>query len=120
MSESPVASVEHVSPAVVVHVLAGELRKPEVDALCAVVDGARKSAPSAPFVLDMANVAFAGSMALGVLVGLSQEFRARKQPLVFVNLRSDVRQSIEISRINRVLEILPDVPTALRELRGEN
>ena len=119
MSESGVASVEHLPPAGVVHVLADELRKSEVDAVCAAVDGARAGAPSSPFILDMARVTFAGSHALGVLVGLSQEFRSRQQPLIFVNLRPDVRQSIEISRINRVLEILPDIPTALGRLRGE-
>ena len=118
MSESPVASVEHLPPAVVVHVQASELRKGEVDAVCAAVDKARVAAPSSPFILDMARVTFAGSLALGVLVGLSQEFRSRQQPLIFVNLRPDVRQSMEISRINRVLEILPDIPAALSRLRG--
>ena len=118
MPESPVASIEHLPPAVVVHVQANELRKGEVDAVCAAVDAARVAAVSSPFILDMARVTFAGSLALGVLVGLSQEFRSRQQPLIFVNLRPDVRQSMEISRINRVLEILPDVPTALRQLRG--
>jgi anti-anti-sigma regulatory factor len=86
MPESPAPSVEHLPPAVVVRVLASELRKPEVDAICAEVDAARVSAPVAPFVIDMARVTFAGSMALGVLVGLSKEFRTRQQPLVLTNL----------------------------------
>ena len=119
MSQLPVTSVEHLPPAVVVHVLAAELRKPEVDAICAAVDAARVAAPASPFVLDMASVAFAGSLALGVLIGLSREFQSREQRLIFVNFQPDVRQSMEISRINRVLEILPDVPAALRRLRGE-
>ena len=119
MPASPVTAVEHLPPAVVVHVLAGELRKAEVDALCAAVDDARVAAPALPFVLDMARVTFAGSLALGVLVGLSQEFRSRQQRLVFVSLQPNVRQSVEISRINRVLEILPDVPTALSSLGGD-
>jgi anti-anti-sigma factor len=123
MPEAPVPSVEHLPPAVVVHVLAGELRKPEVDAICDAIDNARAAASppssSSPFILDMARVTFAASLALGVLVGLSKEFSSREQPLIIVNLRADVRQSIEISRLNRVLEIMPDVPTALRKLRGE-
>jgi anti-anti-sigma factor len=113
-----VTSVEHLAPAVVVHVLAGELRKAEVDAVCAAVDAARAGGGAAsPFVLDLARVTFAGSLALGVLVGLSKEFRARNQRLVFVNLQPDVREPIQISRLNSVLEILPDVPTALRAFR---
>src|SRR5688572_6393417 len=111
MSDSPVPQVEHLPSAVVVHVLAGELRKPEVDAICAAVDHARSTAPASPFILDMARVTFAGSLALGVLIGLNQEFRSRQQPLVFASLRPDVRQSMEISRISRLLDIEPDVPT---------
>jgi anti-anti-sigma factor len=118
MSASPVPSVEHLPPAVVVHVLAAEMRKNEVDALCAAIDKARLAAPSLPFILDMGRVTFAGSQALGVLVGLSQEFRTRQQSLIFVNLRPDVRQSIEISKLNRILEIMPDVPTALNNLQA--
>ena len=114
MSQTSITSVEHLPTAVVVHVLVDELRKNEVDALCAAVDNARGLAPSLPFILDMTRVTFAGSMALGVLVGLSQEFRSRNQPLIFVNLSPPVRQAIEISRLNRILEIMPDVPTALR------
>ena len=120
VAESSVTSVEHLPPAVVVHVLAGELRKNEVDAICAAVDKERVAAPSSPFIIDMARVTFAGSVALGVLVGLSQEFRTRGQLLFFVNLNKDVRQSIEISRINRILEIMPDVPAALSRLRDGN
>jgi hypothetical protein len=37
MSESPIASVEQLPQAVVVRVLAAELRKGEVDAVCAAV-----------------------------------------------------------------------------------
>ena len=91
MPESPVTSVEHLPQAVVVHVLATELRKSEVDALCAAIDNARVVAPSLPFILDMARVTFAGSVALGVLVGLSQEFRSRERRLIFVNLQTNVR-----------------------------
>ena len=118
MSEMPVPSVEHLPQAVVVHVQTNELRKAEVDAICSAIDGARATAPSLPFVLDMARVTFAGSLALGVLVGLSQEFRSRQQPLVFAGFQKDVRQSIEISRMDRVLDIEPDVPAALRRFRG--
>src|SRR5687768_4629854 len=116
MSESLVPEVEHLPEAVVVHVLAGELRKAEVDAICAAVDNARVGAAASPFILDMARVTFAGSLALGVLIGLNQEFRSRQQPLIFVNLRPDVRQSMEISRISRLMEIQPDVPAAVRKL----
>jgi anti-anti-sigma factor len=119
MSESSVTTVEHLPLAVVVHVLARDLRTQEVDALCSAIDGARVVAPALPFILDMTRVTFAGSMAFGTLVGLSKEFGARQQLLILVNLQTDVRQAIEVSRISRILDIMLDVPSALRRLDGD-
>src|SRR4051794_16809204 len=118
MAESPVASVEHLPLAVVLHVTAHELRKSEVDALCSDVDNARITAPALPFVLDMSRVTFANSMALGVLVGLNQEFRTRGQSLIFGSFQKDLLQAIEILRFSRIMEIKKDVATALRDLGG--
>jgi anti-anti-sigma factor len=120
MPESPVASVEHLPSAVVIHVLAREMRKSEVDGLCAAVDQARVAAPSLPFILDMAGVDFAGSLALGVLVGLNQEFRTRGQRLIFVSLQKGMRRAVDIARINRIMEIMQDVHTALRSIGGDD
>jgi anti-anti-sigma factor len=120
MPESPMTDVEHLPQAVVVHVLATELRKPEIDAVCAAIDAARGAAPaSTPFILDMARVTFAGSLALGVLAGLSQEFRAREQRLVIVKLQPYVRQSVDVTQISKILDIMPDVPAALQHM-GES
>jgi anti-anti-sigma factor len=68
----------------VVHVLSASVGKAEVEG----VDAARVTAPALPFVMDMAKVGFAGSVALGVLVGLAKEFQNRGQRLIFVNLQS--------------------------------
>lgn len=119
MAESPVTSVEHLPEAVVVHVLADEMRKREADAVCAAIDEARAAAPSKPFILDLAAVTFAGSLALGVLAGLSQEFRARNQPLIVANVQQYVRHSIAVTRIEKILRIEPDVPTAIRGIVSE-
>jgi anti-anti-sigma factor len=116
---SSVVSIEQSSPAVVVHVLAPELRKSEVDALCGEVDKAQAAAPrSLPFILDMSSVRFAGSLAMGVLVGLSQEFRTRGQRLIFVGFQSNVHDAINMLRMNRIIEIMPDVPTAVQSVAG--
>ena len=123
-SAAGITSVEHVPPAVVIHVLARELRKAEVDAICTALDTARaandSSAAASPFVIDLARVTFAGSFALGVFMGLTKEFLARKQRLIFVNIHRDVHEPIQISRMDRVLEILPDVSAALRALASNS
>jgi anti-anti-sigma factor len=119
MPEASVTTIEQLPQAVVVHVLARDLRKSEVDGICSGIDRALPAAPSLPFILDMAKVAFAGSQALGVLVGLNQEFRTRGQRLIFVNLQANMLEAINIARINRIVEIMQDVPTALRSVAAK-
>ena len=116
MPESGVTSVEHLPAAVVVHVLSRNLGKSEVDGLCSGTDESRLTAPSLPFILDMANVGFAGSLALGVLVGLHKEFRNRGQRLIFVSLQANLRDAFKITHMNQILEIMQNVPTALRSV----
>jgi anti-anti-sigma factor len=116
MSEAPVTSVESLPKAVVVHVLAPNLGSNDVNRVCNAIDQARATAPSLPFILDMANVSFVPSVGLGVLVGLNQEFRNRGQRLIFVSLQTNVRQAITVTYINRMLEIMDDVATALRSV----
>jgi anti-anti-sigma factor len=118
MPEARVTSIEHLPAAVVVHVLVHELGKSEVDGLCSGIDEALATTKSLPFILDMAHVGFVPSLAMGVLVGLNQEFRTRSQQLIFVGLQANVRQSFTMTRINRVVQILDDVPTALRTISG--
>lgn len=118
MPESSIASVEHLAAAVVVHVLARNLGKSEVDGLCNATDDARVAAPSLPFILDMAKVDFAGSLAIGVLVGLHKEFLNRGQRLIFANLQANLRDAFRVTHMHKVLEILPDVPTAMQSIEG--
>jgi anti-anti-sigma factor len=122
MPDAPITSVEHLPQAVVVHVLARNLGKTEVNAICATVDqgqpvpAVEKGGP--PFIIDMAKVDFAGSLAMGVLVGLNQEFRNRSQRLIFVSLQPDVQRAINTTRIHLILEILPDLPAAVRNIES--
>ena len=116
MSESPFTSVEHLPNAVVIHVMVGELRKSEVDGLCTAIDQARTVSPALSFILDMARVNYAPSLALGVLVGLTKEFQNRGQRLIFVDVQPNVGQAFTITRLNQVLEIMADVPAAQQSL----
>jgi anti-anti-sigma factor len=118
MAQSGFTSVEQLPGAVVVHVLPSSLGKREVDGICNGVDEARVAAPELPFLIDMANVGYAGSLAFGVLVGLNKEFRNRGQRLIFVNFQSRLREAINVTRLNLVLEIMPDVSAALRSIEG--
>lgn len=109
-------SVEQLPQAVVVHVLSDELGKIEVDEVCKGVDQARLTAPTLPFILDMAHVRFVPSVGMGVLVGLNQEFRGRGQRLIFAAMQEDVRGSFTVTRVHQILEIVDDLPTALKSV----
>ena len=119
MPEAPVISIEHRPEAVIVRVLATELRKFEMDEICTGVDQALTLAPSLPFIFDLSNVAFMPSLAMGVLVGLNQEFRSRNQRIIFAGLQRNVRQSLEMSRVNRVITIIDDPAAALKSLGSQ-
>jgi anti-anti-sigma factor len=99
--------------------LARELGKAEIDDLCSEIDRAQAAAPSLPFIIDMKNVGFAGSLAMGTLIGLNQEFRTRGQRLIFVSLQAAVEQALHVMRINRIIEIMPDTPAALQSIENQ-
>src|SRR5262245_3430532 len=117
-TEGAVTSVEHLARATVVRVLARELRNAEVDAVCDGVDAAMAAAksPTLPVILDLAKVSFAGSMAMGTLVGLNKEFVTRRQRLIVVGVQEPVRQALSMTRIDKLMEFMPDVATALRSI----
>ena len=115
MSEPSVVSVERLPSAVVIHVLPAELRKSEVDAICAAIDAEQPAAAALPFILDLSKVAFMGSLAMGVLIGLNKEFLTRGQRLIFASLQPNVLQSFRISRMNTMMEIVPDLVAAKKK-----
>lgn len=118
MPQTPLTSVEFLPQAVVVRVLAHTLGSNDVNGVCNGIDEAMVTAPTLPYILNMANVSYVPSVGLGVLVGLNQEFRNRGQRLIFAGLQSNVLESITVTYLNRMLEIVGDVPTALRSLGG--
>ena len=116
IAEPQITSIENLPEAVVVHVMVAELGKKEVDQVCKVIDEARLTAQAKPFILEMAKVGFVPSVGMGVLVGLHQEFRGRGQRLIFAGMQDDVSRSFTITKIHRIMEIIDDLPTALRSV----
>jgi anti-anti-sigma factor len=119
MAEASIVSVEHLPSAIVIHVLAAELRKQsEVEAICGAIDAARPAALALPFILDMSKVVFMGSLAMGVLIGLNNEFISRKQRLIFASLQRNVLQAIQVTHMNKMMEIVPDLETAKKNTKS--
>ncbi len=113
MPETPSISVEQQPGAVVVRVLARDLDESHMTGLRSGIADALPTAPSLPFIVDLSNVKFVPSLTLGALVGLATDFRSRSQRLIFASPQATVRKVFTITRLDRVLEIVDDVPAAL-------
>ena len=64
-------------------------------------------------VVDLALVDHIGSAGLRALLGPLEEIRAKGGELVLAAVQGNVRRVLEISRFTSILEIHPDVDTAL-------
>jgi anti-anti-sigma factor len=60
----------------------------------------------------MARVNFMPSMSLAGLLRLSQLFRSRKQRLVLIGLQSSVRETLVVTKLDRLFEIHKDLAAA--------
>jgi anti-anti-sigma factor len=110
----PTATVVEQHPSVVVvRVRADRLDETNLAAVRAEVSAAGLESPHLPVVLDMSNVAFLPSLSLGGLVQLAQIFKARGQRLVLTSLQTPVRQTITITRLDRLFEIQDDLSALL-------
>ena len=110
----PTATIIERHPGVtVVRVQADRLDETNLTAVRAEVSAAGLDSPHLPVALDMSNIAFIPSLSLGGLVQLAQIFKARGQRLVLANLQPPVRQTITITRLDRLFEIQDDLSALL-------
>jgi anti-anti-sigma factor len=77
-----------------------------------VESGARK------LVLDLQNVQYAGSAALGMLLGLAAELNAKDGKLVLANAEH-IEPLLKVTRARGMFQIAPDVIKAMEMFRGE-
>ena len=111
---APTATIVERHPSVVVaRVQADRLDETNLTAVRAEVSAAGLDSPHLPVALDMSNIAFVPSLSLGGLVQLAQIFKARGQRLVLANLQPPVRQTITITRLDRLFEIHDDLSSLL-------
>jgi anti-sigma B factor antagonist len=111
LGERPVLGVERVGAAVVVH-LAGELDVYNVDQVRAALAGAAADGPSR-VVIDLANVEFMDSTALGVLI----EARGAlpEGALRLAGPQLETVRALKVSGLDRHLQIHESVEDALSD-----
>lgn len=111
MPDSTVSLVERYPKAIVLRIQVERLDDTSVDALRADASNAAAEAPQLPVVLDMAKIRFMPSFSLSGLLQLTREFKARGQRLVLTGLQPFPRDTIVITRLDRVFDIQDDIST---------
>ena len=86
------------------------------EALAPILEAAVRSGNA--LVLDFSGVEYISSMGLRVLLMAAKQLRAGNARIAVAALRPVVREIFDIARFNHVLEVFPDVHTALDELSG--
>lgn len=66
-------------------------------------EAARK--PQLPLVLDMSQVKFAPSVALGALVQVSKSLRLERRRIALVGIHHRILDTIRVTRLHEILEI---------------
>lgn len=102
--------------ALVVAVLRRGLDEETTRKLDAEISAAAAEAPGRPIVLDLSKLEFAPSVALGTLVRMAQDFKFFGRRVIVVGVCARVRGAMNVTRIDRILEIRANVADALAQL----
>jgi anti-sigma B factor antagonist len=109
LREPPVLGVEAVGDAVVVH-LRGELDLHNADEVGAALRQAAEAAPRR-LVVDLAEVEFLDSTALGVLI--ETRSRLARDVLVLARPRFETRRALQVSGLDRHLQVHDSLDAAV-------
>ena len=75
--------------------------------------------PHLPLVLDMGQVKFAPSVALGALVQVSKSLRLDQRRIALVGIHHRIMDTIRVTRLHEVLEIHPTLDAFLKSTGEE-
>ena len=101
---------------VVVH--SAELRDEQTATMQADVLAAAGQRPGLPVALDLSKVVFFPSLSLGAIVTIMRELKKQGRKFVLLNLRPQVRETLTVTRLDRLFEIHDSLEHALIQMRG--
>lgn len=64
-------------------------------------------------ILDMKNVSYLNSAGIGIIVDTFKNFRDSEGKLVLTGLTCEIAKLFEVTKLNRFIEIYPDVDEAI-------
>ena len=114
LEQGPVKEVVSRNGDVVVR-LAGELDLYNAPSLREALFDAAAGAPHR-LVVDLSEVAFMDSTALGVLIGAVKRLRTRDGVLVIVNVDANIQKTFEITGLDQIFTILETRDAAVQAL----
>lgn len=115
MSESPTAdpiAIETIGSAVIARVNLKLFDDKNIKLMNQLIDQAAGKAGVVTVVLDMSRVQIVPSLGLGALVQISNKCRARQQRLKLAAVQPQVRQTMSITKLDRILDLVDTVEAA--------
>ena len=105
MSEQSVLQIQENENAVVVTIQCAEFDHDTTAQLRAEIDGVVASTSTLPVMLDLSNVTFMPSMALGVLIEIANRCKSQQRRLILVGVTPTVQDVIKLCNLGSFFEI---------------
>jgi anti-sigma B factor antagonist len=118
MPSTSALSIEPAADHILAVVNQPQLNDTLLDKLHADTLAAAAQHPDLPVVLDLSLVNYVPSLALGTLVMLMRHLKNSNRRFMLVGLQPDVRTVLTITRLDKLFEIHPNLPEALKTIRG--
>jgi anti-sigma B factor antagonist len=118
MAESQVVSIQPHAEAIWAIIHHDILDEATIQHLDTAVAAAAAQQSNLPVILDMSNVSFVPSSALGALVTLMRSSKKDNRRFILVGLQAEVRTTLAITHLDKLLEIHPRFEDALSRLRS--
>jgi anti-sigma B factor antagonist len=118
MPDTPAVSIQPHGEIICVVVHRSDLNDATLDQLQRDLSSAAAQRPHLPVALDLTQVKYVPSMALGTLVMLMRHLQKSKQRFLLMGLQPEVRTVLAITRLDKLFEIHPNLEAALAHLPG--
>lgn len=105
MSEESVIEIRPHEQVLLVGVLRRSLDEEATRCLVDEVLTAAAGKPGVPIVLDLSEVKFAPSVAIGALVQLSKSFKLDQRRIALIGVQRRVNEVIRVTQLHHILEI---------------
>lgn len=120
MSEQQVVSIEPHEGVILAVVQCESLGEGDTQRMQQTVAAAAAERRQLPVVLDLSRVRFVPSLSLGALVTLQQGCKQNGQRFVLASLQPAVRDSLALTRLDKLFDICDSVEEAVAHLTGSS